>query len=81
VKVVIKLSELRVKNRTPITRKAALIMKKFLSIMGLFCLLTQTQVMAQGPNRLENLGHQIFNDRALSEPRGTSCADCHVAKL
>jgi cytochrome c peroxidase len=31
--------------------------------------------------RLEDLGNQIFNDRALSEPRGTSCADCHVAQL
>jgi len=29
--------------------------------------------------RLENLGSQIFKDRALSEPRGTSCNDCHMA--
>ena len=29
--------------------------------------------------RLENLGSQIFKDQALSEPRGTSCNDCHLA--
>ena len=29
--------------------------------------------------RLENLGSQIFKDKALSEPRGTSCNDCHLA--
>ena len=29
--------------------------------------------------RLENLGSQIFKDKALSEPRGTSCNDCHQA--
>jgi cytochrome c peroxidase len=29
------------------------------------------------PTRLENLGSQIFKDKALSEPRGTSCNDCH----
>lgn len=29
-------------------------------------------------SRLEDLGRQIFNDRNLSEPRGTACADCHV---
>ena len=29
--------------------------------------------------RLENLGSQIFKDQALSEPRGTSCNDCHMA--
>ena len=28
-------------------------------------------------SRLENLGSQIFKDKALSEPRGTSCNDCH----
>lgn len=28
-------------------------------------------------SRLENLGGQIFKDKALSEPRGTSCNDCH----
>lgn len=27
--------------------------------------------------RLETLGSLIFNDRSLSEPRGTACADCH----
>jgi cytochrome c peroxidase len=30
-------------------------------------------------SRLENLGSQIFNDKALSEPRGTACNDCHLA--
>jgi cytochrome c peroxidase len=29
--------------------------------------------------RLENLGSQIFKDKSLSEPRGTSCNDCHLA--
>ncbi len=29
--------------------------------------------------RLENLGSQIFKDKSLSEPRGTSCNDCHQA--
>jgi cytochrome c peroxidase len=59
-----------------------MIQKKILLFAtGLLCLLTQTQVVAQAPTRLENLGSQIFNDRALSEPRGTSCADCHVAQL
>jgi len=29
--------------------------------------------------RLENLGSQIFKDQALSEPRGTSCNNCHSA--
>ena len=28
--------------------------------------------------RLENLGSQIFKDKALSELRGTSCNDCHL---
>jgi cytochrome c peroxidase len=28
--------------------------------------------------RLENLGSQIFKDKSLSEPRGTSCNDCHL---
>ena len=28
--------------------------------------------------RLEDLGQRIFNDRNLSEPRGTACIDCHV---
>ena len=36
---------------------------------------------APPPNftRLENLGSQIFKDKALSEPRGTACNDCHLA--
>ncbi|NBQ87808.1 MAG: cytochrome-c peroxidase [Betaproteobacteria bacterium] len=37
------------------------------------------QVLAPAPlSRIEDLGRQIFNDRNLSEPRGTACADCHV---
>ena len=29
---------------------------------------------------LQSLGEKIFNDTALSEPRGTACANCHQAK-
>lgn len=29
--------------------------------------------------RLEDLGSRIFNDRDLSEPRGTACVSCHSA--
>ncbi len=50
--------------------------------VALFCLCLNLTAFAQPKmTRLEDLGNQIFNDRALSEPRGTSCADCHVAKL
>ena len=46
------------------------------------CLLWQGAAFAQpAMSRMENLGNQIFNDRALSEPRGTSCADCHIPQL
>ena len=62
-----------------------------LSTLRIFCLslslfaiapLSQAQQQAPAPanlNRLENLGSQIFKDQALSEPRGTSCNDCHLA--
>lgn len=36
---------------------------------------------AQAPallSRIEDLGRQIFADRNLSEPRGTSCLECHA---
>lgn len=29
-------------------------------------------------SRIEDLGRQLFNDRNLSEPRGTACIDCHA---
>lgn len=38
----------------------------------------QTAPQAAPLSRLEDLGRQIFNDRNLSEPRGTACANCHV---
>ena len=38
------------------------------------------QVHAQGTlSNLERLGAQIFTDKSLSEPRGTSCSDCHAS--
>ena len=52
-----------------------------LSIIA-FATLSQAQPQAPAPanlNRLENLGSQIFKDKALSEPRGTACNDCHLA--
>lgn len=29
-------------------------------------------------SRLQDIGRQIFNDRSLSEPRGTACVSCHL---
>jgi len=30
------------------------------------------------PSRLERIGTAIFNDRTLSEPKGTACVSCHL---
>jgi len=30
------------------------------------------------PSRLERVGEAIFNDRTLSEPKGTACISCHL---
>ena len=56
--------------------------KIWLNTTFALCLIWQSAAFAQpAMSRMENLGNQIFNDRALSEPRGTSCADCHIPQL
>ena len=54
--------------------------------LTLFSIASLSHAQGQSPapstaplSRLENLGSQIFKDQALSEPRGTSCNDCHLA--
>ena len=32
----------------------------------------------RAPSRLERIGAEIFNDRTLSEPKGTACVSCHL---
>ena len=52
-----------------------------MSLLGMAALVNAQPAQPNPPpanlNRLENLGSQIFKDKALSEPRGTSCNDCH----
>ncbi len=52
-----------------------------MSLLGIAALVNAQPAQPNLPpvnlNRLENLGSQIFKDKALSEPRGTSCNDCH----
>jgi len=53
-----------------------------LAYTGLVGLLSPTPVFAAPPAPLtpvQALGEQIFNDKNLSEPRGTACANCHQA--
>lgn len=52
-----------------------------MSLLGMVALVNAQPAQPTPPpanlSRLENLGSQIFKDKALSEPRGTSCNDCH----
>ena len=52
----------------------------FLSLASLVSAQAQSPRPAtESLTRLENLGSQIFKDKALSESRGTACNDCHLA--
>jgi cytochrome c peroxidase len=54
-----------------------------LAYAGLLSLLLPTSVWAASPTPtltpVQALGEQIFNDKNLSEPRGTACVNCHQA--
>jgi len=67
----------------PMARNLAASFFAALAYAGLLSLLLPTSVWAASPaptlTPVQALGEQIFNDKNLSEPRGTACVNCHQA--
>jgi cytochrome c peroxidase len=70
---------------TKLSRTHSLLTLRFFLSLSLLGFVSSSQAQPQPPvpapaklTRLENLGSQIFKDKSLSEPRGTSCNDCHL---
>ena len=69
-------------QRKPFARVLSASCFAIFAYIGLVGLLSSTPAFAATPAPLtpvQALGEQIFNDKNLSEPRGTACANCHQA--
>ena len=69
-------------QRKPFARVLSASCFAIFAYIGLVGLLSSTPVFAATPAPLtpaQALGEQIFNDKNLSEPRGTACVNCHQA--
>ena len=70
-------------QRKPLARFLLASCLAVLAFTGMVGLLSPTSVFAAAPapalTPVQALGEQIFNDKNLSEPRGTACVNCHQA--